>query len=197
VQNASNPHIGPVNSFDHDSHVEEPLGLSPASSVAPCPIAGAHEEIPNAAASSWRFSTARSTAVAWRTLRCRPPKWRRSRRGRPPKDPLACWDNSQGYDADGVGPDFMDTGLHRLTAFGLNRPIPGMTRRNRTGKDDCVRLDPGGMAGGPSTVTHLPIAAGNRPCAGRRPRICARASTRSRPRAGSGATHSRHPASRP
>jgi len=74
----------------------------------------------------------------------------------PPDGLLAFWDTSQGYSANGVGHEVIDTGPHRLTARGVNHPVRAMTGWNWNGKDDCFRIDPaqfGGIEFHPDAVT--------------------------------------------
>src|SRR6266480_7679927 len=77
--------------------------------------------------------------------------------GSPPADSiLAYWDTSEGYTANGIGHEVIDTGAHRLNAKGVNHPVRGMTGWNWNGKDDCFRIDPsqfGGIEFHPDALT--------------------------------------------
>ena len=67
----------------------------------------------------------------------------------PAANMVAHWDTSAGYTDHGIDDVIRDVGPNSLHAFGVNRPIRGMTGWNWKGREDCFRLDPsqyGGIA---------------------------------------------------
>ena len=147
VQNSLNSHIGPVTTYDHNSHVIETLRVKPAPSGADFIIAGAHETNPERGdfvAILYSGKIDRCGIVA-RALSG--DEMAQIAQGTVPSDPLAYWDTKSGYDDRGIGTTITDTGPDGLHAQGVNRPIRAMTGWNWKGREDSFRLDPSQYGG--------------------------------------------------
>lgn len=147
VQNSWNSHIGPVTPFDHNSHVLETLRIKPAQSGADFILAGAHESNPergNFVSMLYNGKIDRPGIID-RALSSE--EMAQIAVGTPPKDPLAYWDTTAGYDDKGIGTKIIDTGPNTLHAIGVNRPVRAMTGWNWKGREDSFRLDPSQYGG--------------------------------------------------
>lgn len=149
MQNSWNSHIGPVTPYDHNSHVVERLRITPAVANAPFLLAGAHEHNPERGefVSMLYNGKIDRCGVVGRLLSDDDIHDLMS--ATPPRDPIATWDTTAGYEDRGIGNTIVDTGPNALHAAGVNRPVRAMTGFNWNGRDDCFRLDPsqyGGVA---------------------------------------------------